>query len=225
MSGGRTRFSRLPLRQKLGMICGYAFLCYFGLVMTIVKGTVRAARRFLSKYAPFLLRAMLEYKKKTTFDEFSESRLVYDNGELAPKDWLGLAGELAVFDLIRLQRDRRVVACNAVNFYCEFDLIYVERRSREIVFVEVKTRRREYKNHPTEEAVDAKRRKKMALGARTFVKERGYTYFKRRYDIAVVLWDSQLPAPEITITEGAFSEADALQGYYGDDIGKNRERK
>ncbi len=224
MSGGRTRFSRLPWYQKITLVVGYVFLCFFGLVATLAKRLARAFRHFFTYYTPALTRAFLERKKKETFEDFSESRLLYDDGDLAPKDMLGLAGELAVFDLIRSQARRRVIACNMANYYCEIDLIYEDKATREIVFVEVKTRRKENLVYRTEEAVDAKRRKKMALAARLFAEERGYRRYKKRFDIAVVLWELGAAKPEITIDEGAFTEYDAILGYKADDFGKVRNR-
>ncbi|MBQ9874815.1 MAG: YraN family protein [Thermoguttaceae bacterium] len=138
-----------------------------------------------------------------------------------PKDALGLAGERLVFDRLRADPGARIVACNVENYYCELDVIYRDLRSREIAFVEVKTRRRESELRPTVEAVDARRRKKIALAARRFVRERGFADLKRRYDIAVVLWSESAP-PEIAFYKGAFREEDALSDYRDDDFGKNR---
>lgn len=218
----RTSFGRLPIWKRIFLVFGFLWLCYFGLVKTVVLQTGRFFSRSLLKTSPSLWRFLFMRRTGDSFEDYSERRIKKAETELLPKDRLGLAGERAVFELIKSGRNNRVVACNVSNYYCELDLIYLDKPCREIVFVEVKTRRRENYVRPTVEAVDAKRRKKIALAARQFCSERGYGRYKRRYDIAIVIWGEEA-RPEITILKGAFTEAAAILEYRGTDYGKARE--
>lgn len=218
-----TRFDSLPWFRRIALICGFIFLCFFGLIKTLIEGFFYLLDKLLSCACPPFWRAIHERRKGESFEDYSEQRLIDASSALLQKDLLGLAGERVVFETIRKNSRRRIIACNAVNYYCELDLVYLDKTSGEIVFVEVKTRRKENLIHPVQESVDSKRRKKMALAARLFVSERCYRRYKRRYDIAVVIWEDNTE-PKITFIENAFTESQALQDYQGNDIGKNRGR-
>ncbi len=161
----------------------------------------------------------LEPLRDGSFEDYSEST----RKAILPKDILGREGERLVFNYIKETPDYEIVACNAENYYCELDLIYIDKPRRQIVFVEVKTRRHDYIKYPAFRAVDAKRRKKMALAAELFIKERGYFQYSKRFDVAVV--ERPLNAkPTIKYYRNAFSFKYALLGYKKDDFGKNRRK-
>ncbi|MBQ4203773.1 MAG: YraN family protein [Thermoguttaceae bacterium] len=206
----------------VGLIIMFIPLCFVGICKTVVIGTVRFFSQTLMSIEPALWRLCFGKRRRgNRFEDYSERRTLANKSVLLPKDELGLAGERLVFERVRRFPNCEVLACNVENYYCEIDLIYLDQSKREIVFVEVKTRRRENLAHPTLEAVDAKRRKKIALAAREFVRQRGYIDYRRRYDVAIVIWPSD-ELPEVSFYENAFKEVDAIREYKDVDYGKNR---
>ena len=210
--------------KRIWLILLFIPLCFLGLIKTIVIESSRWLSRSVMKAAPSLWRGTFgrwSRHRGDRFEDYSERKVQKDGSELLPKDALGAAGERFVFEYVRNQPKSKVVACNVENYYCELDLIYLDLERRDIVFVEVKTRRREDPIYPTREAVDARRRKKIALAARKFVRERGYLDYRRRYDVVVVIWPES-EEPQIKHYENAFSEIDAIQAYRAQDYGKTR---
>lgn len=142
-----------------------------------------------------------------------------------PTAKLGRQGERLVFDHIRQNPKNRVIACNSANYYCEIDIVFLDESSKEIVFVEVKTRRRDDARYPPIiNSVDAKRRKKLALAAERFMLDRGYLEYAVRFDIAIVLLP-KVGKSKLSYYQDAFSFARALQEYAYDDFGKTRSDK
>ena len=222
----RKRKSRkkTSIAKRAGLVLLFIPLVTLGIIKTIVVEFGRFLSRSLMKSAPSLWRKTLGLKNRHTgdrFEDYSERNVSADESKLLPKDALGRAGERLIFERVREFPNCQVVACNVENYYCELDLIYLDNTRRDVVFVEVKTRRREDPVHPTVEAVDARRRKKIALAARKFVRERGYLDYRRRYDIAVVVWPES-EEPQVAFYENAFREVDAIQQYRAQDYGKTR---
>ena len=142
-----------------------------------------------------------------------------------PKDILGKKGEKFVFERILNDPSRRVLACNAENYYCELDLVFLDETTKEIVFVEVKTRRYDgVEYRPETFAIDAKRKKKLALAGRLFRDERGYVEYRDRFDVAVVIVPDD-GEPTIRYHKAFFTYLEAVSGYRGDDFGKSRSEK
>ena len=142
-----------------------------------------------------------------------------------PKDILGKKGEKLVFERVIKNPSLRVLACNAENYYCELDLVFLDETTKEIVFVEVKTRRYDgVEYRPETFAIDAKRKKKLALAGRLFKDERGYIEYRERFDVAaVVIPDDE--EPTIRYHKAFFTYLEAVSGYCGDDFGKSRGEK
>ena len=141
------------------------------------------------------------------------------------KDVLGRAGERFVFERIIKTPGNRALACNVENYYCEIDVVFLDERTKEIVFVEVKTRRYDGPDfRPENFAIDARRKKKLALAGRTFMRERGYVDYKDRYDVAVVITPEE-GEPTMRYYKGFFNYFSAVRGYRGDDFGKKRSVK
>ncbi len=185
------------------------------------------ARRFLSFQlkcrAPKLWRLLFGFPTPTgaCYEDYCENT---QSIELA-KDALGREGEIFVFDYVRQDQRRRVIACNTANYFCEIDIVFLDERTREIVFLEVKTRRRDDPRFPSAlHAVDAKRRKKMALAAREFILERGYLEYRMRFDVAVVIMP-ECGEPELRYYKSAFHYANAVRDYRRNDFGKTRSVK
>lgn len=179
-----------------------------------VDGVVWAAKEALKFVAPALWRRWFgrPFGKGTTFEDFSDAP---NRPTPNPKDKLGLDGERFAFEYVRDLPGARVIACNVDAVTCEIDLVYLDRKTRELVFVEVKTRRREHPDYPTLNAVDARRRKKLARASDVFAARIGEERRRRRFDVIVVIWPFFTERPTLTHCRGAFGYVDALLGYRG----------
>ena len=173
-----------------------------------------AAKEALKFVCPALWRRWFgrPFGKGTTFEDFSDAP---NRPTPNPKDKLGLDGERFAFEYVRDLPGARVIACNVDAATCEIDLIYLDRKTRELVFVEVKTRRREHPDYPTLNAVDARRRKKLARASDVFAARIGEERRRRRFDVIVVIWPCFTERPTLTHYRGAFGYVDALVGYRG----------
>lgn len=138
---------------------------------------------------------------------------------------MGREGEKLVFERIMKEPGCKLLACNVENYYCEIDVVFLDERTKEIVFVEVKTRRYDGPDfRPEAFAIDAKREKKLALAGRTFMHERGYVEYRDRYDVAVVIMPES-GEPTLRYHKGFFTYLSAVKGYHGVDFGKSRSAK
>jgi putative endonuclease len=95
---------------------------------------------------------------------------------------LGAAGERCAADYLA-RRGYRVVARNARAGGVELDLIAV--RGGVCAFVEVKTRRGAA-GGAAEEAVDARKRERLVRGARAWLRGRGASRLRARFDVIAV---------------------------------------
>ena len=221
MSKNNKKFSKLKF---IGLFFLFVPLLVIGTCRMLMVEIWKFFSRTLLRLEPAVWRKLFGRRrhKEVCFEDYSERRLSRQKeSNLLMKDKLGLDGERLVFEYIRTLPNTEIVACNVENFFCELDLIYLDLEKNDIVFVEVKTRRRENYLHPTLGAVDAKRRKKIALAARKFVNDRGFIDFRRRYDIAIVIWPEN-KTPNLSIIKDAFREVDAIREYHALDYGKFR---
>ena len=106
----------------------------------------------------------------------------------------------------------------------QLELDIVAEDGETLVFVEVKTRRREHPDYPTLNAVDARRRKKLARASDVFASRIGEERRRRRFDVIVVIWPFFTERPTLTHHRGAFGYVDAVLGYRGN-VGARRGRK
>ena len=183
------------------------------------------AKEALKFVAPALWRRWFgrSFGKGTTFEDFSDAP---NRPTPNPKDKLGLDGERFAFEYVRDLPGARVIACNVAAVCCEIDLVYLDRKTRELVFVEVKTRRREHPDYPTLNAVDARRRKKLARASDVFAARIGEERRRRRFDVIVVIWPFFTERPTLTHYRGAFGYVEALVGYRGCvDVRRGRKRR
>lgn len=183
-----------------------------------VESVVWAAKETLKLVCPALWRRWFgrPFGKGTTFEDFSDAP---NRPTPNPKDRLGLDGERFAFEYFRSLPEARVIACNVDAVCCEIDLVYLDRKTRELVFVEVKTRRRENPERPTLNAVDARRRKKLARASDHFAREIGEERRRRRFDVVAIVWPLFSERPTLTHHRGAFGYVDAVVGYRGNDFG------
>ena len=187
----------------------------------------RAKPGFLSRYlkwrVPWLWRFLFGFKVPNTkrYEDYCETV----RPSALEKDRLGQAGERYVFERLINRPRVKVLACNTENYYCEIDIVFLDLATREIVFLEVKTRTRNDPRYPYALfAVDAKRRKKLALGGQLFRSERGYYDYQMRFDVAV-LFMSKDAQPRLEYYKEAFHYVNAVEGYSKTDFGKNRGEK
>ena len=189
--------------------------------------TARAKPGFLSRYlkwrSPRLWRFLFGFKvpKTKRYEDYCETVRPTE----LEKDRLGQAGERYVFERLVSKPRVKVLACNTENYYCEIDIVFLDLATREIVFLEVKTRTRNDPRYPHALfAVDAKRRKKLALGGQLFRAERGYYDYQMRFDVAVLFMSKDAP-PQLEYYKEAFHYVNAVEGYSKTDFGKNRGEK
>lgn len=174
-------------------------------------------------WAPSLWRRWWGYPvpEGTRFEDYSENLKPISSA----KEALGRKGEKYIFDRLCQKTSCRILACNVENYYCELDIVFLDQTSREIVFLEVKTRRNDTGSFaPETYAIDAKRKKKMALAGRSFRNDRGYLDYSERFDVVVVIMP-KYGQPTLRYHKGFFNYSEAVLGYRGRDYGKNRSGK
>ncbi|MGI6400911.1 MAG: YraN family protein [Thermoguttaceae bacterium] len=198
--------------KKSGTFSRYVFNCLQSRLSSWLKYRAPAFwRRHWGYYVP----------QSDLYEDFCENR----KPVVLAKDILGREGEKFVFDKVFQDPECNVIACNTVNYYCEIDIVYLDETTKEIVFVEVKTRRYNGPDfRPEFFALDAKRKKKLALAGRQFIKERGYVEYRDRYDLAVVIFPKDAE-PILRYHKAFFTFLSAVRGYGGDDFGKTRTEK
>jgi putative endonuclease len=120
-----------------------------------------------------------------------------------PRHTLGREGEERAAAYLAARR-YRVVARNARAGGVEIDL--VAERGRLVVFVEVKTRRSRTAGAP-EEAVDFRKRARLARGAAAWLAAHGRPGQRPRLDVIACEWDSR-GGWTLRHLEGAFDAGD-----------------
>jgi len=117
---------------------------------------------------------------------------------------LGVRGEALAWNFLRKQ-GYEIVEKNYRTRLGEIDV--VARKQGTLVFIEVKTRRNHRFGLP-EEAVDWKKRRKLARVAESFLQTRKLENTPSRFDILSLTWDG-VGEPEFVLLEDAFSLEEA----------------
>ena len=117
---------------------------------------------------------------------------------------LGAAGEACAAQHLT-RRGFRILARNLRSGGVEIDVIAA--RGALVVFVEVKTRRSRHAGLP-EEAVDARKQKRLVAGAAAWLREHPGVAARVRFD--VIVCEGEADALRVRHLEGAF---DASPGY------------
>jgi putative endonuclease len=112
---------------------------------------------------------------------------------------LGAAGERRAAEFL-VARGWRVLARNVRAAGVELDLVAT--RGRVVAFVEVKTRRSRAAGAP-EEAVDFRKRARLARGAAAWLAEHAPRHARARFDVVACEWDGA-EGWTIRHLEGAF---------------------
>ena len=137
---------------------------------------------------------------------------------------IGQRGEQAAAIYLR-RKGLRIIAVNESDHAGEIDLIAIDRKTRSIIFIEVKTLRRQppasvvgdpsstgsNQDHPADR-VDGHKQRRITQAALRFLKRRGLLGHACRFDVVAVWWpdDSAGPA-HVQHIENAFEATGDFQ--------------
>ena len=121
------------------------------------------------------------------------------------QDSLGDRGEREAERFLK-KRGLRIVARSYRNHIGEIDLVAVDQKSkpRTIVFIEVKTRKSDFKGQPVE-AVDEKKQRQVSNTAMVYLKQHDLLECRFRFDIVGIIWPEETARPEILHYVNAFA--------------------
>lgn len=130
----------------------------------------------------------------------------------APKS-LGERGEIAAARFLK-RAGYRIVTTRHRKRYGEIDIIAVDysASSATVVFVEVKTRRRDDTTQPAE-AVDSARQRRLTHAGLAFLKGHGLLEYASRFDVIEVVWPENQKLPSIRHILDAFPAVGQGQMY------------
>lgn len=126
---------------------------------------------------------------------------------ILPRSGLGDRGELEA-ERYLLKRGYQIVARQYADRMGEIDLIAVDGRT--VVFVEVKTRRSDQTEDPSE-AVDSKKQLRMTRTAMAFLKQHNLLEHSARFDVVSVVWPAHDARPTIRHFINAFEPTGQFQ--------------
>jgi putative endonuclease len=129
-----------------------------------------------------------------------------------PPRTLGQRGEDAAARYLR-RHGFRILARGRRHRLGELDLVAVERRSRTVVFVEVKTRQWDDPDDAAA-AVDQHKQVRLTRLAVAFLKRHGLLQHAARFDVVAVCWPPGQRRPRVVHIPNAF-EAAARDSFYG----------
>ncbi len=125
---------------------------------------------------------------------------------------VGKRGEQAAARLLR-RKGLAVVAESESDRGGEIDLIAIDRQSKTIIFVEVKTHSTLKPGHPAERVDEAKQRR-VTRAALRYLKRKKLLGTACRFDVVAVWWQGGLATPDkIEHYEAAFEAASEFQMY------------
>ncbi len=130
-----------------------------------------------------------------------------------PTKSLGEQGEAAAAKFLKRAR-YRIVTTRLRKRYGEIDIIAVDYSGavETVVFVEVKTRRRDESDQPAE-AVDQARQRRLTHAALAFLKGHGLLEYPSRFDVVEVIWPENQKRPTIRHILNAFPAVGKGQMY------------
>ncbi len=133
-------------------------------------------------------------------------------GHIDPKATAGERGEQAAARMLR-QQGLVIVAKNVADRAGEIDLIAVDRGSRTVVFIEVKTHSSTKPGHPAER-VDQKKQGRVTRAAMRYLRRKQLLGVAARFDVVAVWWPGGQTTPKkIEHYQSAF-EAVGLNQFY-----------
>ncbi len=116
------------------------------------------------------------------------------------KPTLGQQGERRAARYLRRQ-GYKILAAQRRMRYGEIDLIAVDGKT--VVFIEVKTRRKDAGIRPAD-SIDYVRRRRMSRAATAYLKAHGLLECPARFDIVEVIWPENAKRPELRHHVNAF---------------------
>jgi putative endonuclease len=113
---------------------------------------------------------------------------------------LGARGERAAARYLR-RKGYTLIARGHRDRIGELDLVAVDGRT--VVFVEVKTRRRQETDHPAE-AVDEEKQRRVTRLALRYLKRHDLLEYPARFDVVAITWPSGSRRPMVEHLQNAF---------------------
>ncbi|MCC9599716.1 YraN family protein [Stieleria sp. JC731] len=116
---------------------------------------------------------------------------------------IGLRGEQTAARLLR-KKGLLIIAANESDRAGEIDLIAADKKSRLLIFVEVKTLKTTKPGHPADR-VDSNKQRRITQAALRFLKRRGLLGTPCRFDVVAIWWPNPASDPDrIEHYEAAF---------------------
>lgn len=126
---------------------------------------------------------------------------------------LGARGERAAARYLSWRKGMYIVERSARNLFGEIDLVAVNRRKTQVIFVEVKTRKSHDSGHPAE-AVGAEKQKRISRIALAYMKHNNLLdSCSARFDVIAVTWPDKQRRPKIEHFENAFDAVGQFQMF------------
>ncbi len=151
--------------------------------------SIRFIVRFFSVWRMsfrFILDCLKEFWDTEETCESENTPKQFDNKSQKAKDRLGREGEKAAESYL-IHQGYKILYRNYKFTSCEFDLIATPPQSKEIVFIEVKTRRTRSCGEPYE-SVDSRRIGKLLTASKEFIRWRKLKNPQIRFDVISILW-------------------------------------
>jgi putative endonuclease len=115
-------------------------------------------------------------------------------GAIDPNAPIGRRGEQAAARLLR-QKRLLIVAESESDRGGEIDLIAIDKRTKTVVFVEVKTLRTRRPGHPADR-VDANKQARITRAALRYLKRKNLLGTACRFDVVAIWWPDEQSPPE-----------------------------
>ena len=133
-------------------------------------------------------------------------------GSIDPTETIGKRGEQAAARFLR-RKGLVILAESESDRGGEIDLIAADKRTKTIIFVEVKTTATTKPGHPAER-VDERKQKQIARAALRYLKRKKILGIRSRFDVIAVWWTLGGDQPErIEHYEAAFESPFEFQMY------------
>ncbi|MEM9588250.1 MAG: YraN family protein [Planctomycetota bacterium] len=145
-------------------------------------------------------------------DRLRESYLAVRFGVIDQHADLGRRGEQAAARMLR-RKNLHLISHSESDRQGEIDLIAMDRRTRTLVFVEVKTLASTKPGHPAER-VDENKQRRITRAALRYLRRQHLVGCPCRFDVVAVWWASGGPRPDrIEHYESAFEAVGDWQFY------------
>lgn len=127
------------------------------------------------------------------FREWTEIVHAWRFGKIDRRGKIGRRGEQAAARLLR-QSGLKILAEGETDRGGEIDLIAIDRRTRTIIFVEVKTLATTRPGHPADR-VDENKQARITRAAMRYLKRHRMLGVRCRFDVVAVWWPGDTPLP------------------------------